>query len=121
MTFVNDKEARRTYDPDRGYELRWIPSGCGGGQQFILDGFDGELEFWGRSVGKDGLRPGEGEALGLEPSEGVGFWLLGGLFDRPGLRDVVAEALLTAKLGSGWNYPNTKWFVRFGDGETRGE
>ena len=48
MVFIVDRELRRTYDPDRGYELRVTSGGSGSSTSFMIDIPNNVLHFSAR-------------------------------------------------------------------------
>lgn len=112
MGFIVDRESRRTYDPDRGYELRSTGSGSDGNHSFVINMPTRAFHF---SAAIDcALQAEEIERLGPGFSKQLGIWLVYSSISSPEDRAIVREALLAYKMGGGGDFPNTQWFVRFG-------
>lgn len=111
MAFIADRKARRTYDPDRGYELSREGGGSGGELRFRLVGPEDETSFTA-TFGVDPLTPAEIEKLGPQfdkiPIVWTVFWHL------PEWRQVIREALRAYMFTHGAPLPNMRAFVRFG-------
>jgi hypothetical protein len=111
VTFIVDRDARRTFDPDRGYELHVVGGGSGGYVSFELETPTRKIRFTARMEGSP--RPEELKILGPGFTDYPAIWVVFGL-NLPE-KNIIREALLTFKMSSGADFPNTKWFVRIGE------
>lgn len=122
MTFIADRIAKRTFDPDRGLDLRAIAAGSDGSLTWVIEGGATSIRFEAEMLGRSSISTDDLECLSIGPDENIGIWQINSRVASDKDRCVIVEAMLAAKMRNGFTYENTKWFVKFGhDGELLSE
>ncbi|MCO4092937.1 MAG: hypothetical protein HEQ34_13435 [Sphingorhabdus sp.] len=111
MAFRADPENLKTFDRERGYELKIDGGGSSGEFRFIIAGPEGKYHF---SAHKDwiGLPADEIEQLPLDKPKESEVWIVHNWDEH--WRPIIYEAMTAYKSVHGFENPRFSYFVRFG-------